>query len=280
MENALRSPQGSSEYYPDLPRLNDYWQQTLGWHPTPDQHQQFRQLYHCVLEGNRQFNLTRITEPTEFWEKHLWDSLRGVQAFASVIGETDETHDSQRSHNETEHSSPISKPLSKMALIDIGTGAGFPGIPVAIAHADVTMTLLDSTQKKVAFLNSILPDLSITNAKPLTGRVEDMGRHPQHRGHYDGALLRAVAPASVCAEYALPLLRQGGHAILYRGQWSDDEAERLQAAVDLLGGAIAQVDAFETPLSHSTRHCIVLEKTAKTPPNFPRAVGIPAKDPL
>ncbi|HHP7244127.1 MAG TPA: 16S rRNA (guanine(527)-N(7))-methyltransferase RsmG, partial [Elainellaceae cyanobacterium] len=267
MENALRSPHGVSGSYPDLPRLDDCWQHTLGWHPTPDQYQQFQQLYHSVLEGNRQFNLTRITEPTEFWEKHLWDSLRGIQSLVSATGDSDpNTQDAEQSCDETEHRSLLSISRPQMTLIDIGTGAGFPGIPVAIAHANMTMTLLDSTQKKIAFLNSILPDLGITTAQTLTGRVEDIGRHPQHRGHYDGALLRAVAPVSVCAEYALPLLKQGGHAILYRGQWSDDEADRLQAAIALLGGAIARVDAFETPLSHSTRHCIVLEKTAKTPP--------------
>ncbi|MGJ3247384.1 MAG: 16S rRNA (guanine(527)-N(7))-methyltransferase RsmG [Elainellaceae cyanobacterium] len=290
MENALRSPHGVSGCHPDLPHFDECWQHTLGWHPTPEQHQQFQQLYHCILEGNRQFNLTRITEPTEFWEKHLWDSLRGLQSLLSVGSSVAEeakqdNQDLEQGHDGMGHYFPCSNSLPEnslpeMALIDIGTGAGFPGIPVAIAHANVTVTLLDSTQKKIAFLNSILPDLGIPTAKTLTGRVEAIGRHPQHREHYDGALLRAVAPASVCAEYALPLLKQGGRAILYRGQWSDDEADRLQSSVELLGGAIARVDAFETPLSQSTRHCIVLEKTAKTPPNFPRAVGIPTKDPL
>jgi len=254
---------------------------------------------------------------------------------------------------------------SPLSVIDIGTGAGFPGIPVAIAFPDATVTLLDSTRKKIAFIDSMLVALKLSNAKTWVERVEQIGQQRQHRGAYDVALLRAVAPATVCAEYALPLLSANGLAILYRGQWTADEETALEGAIAQLGGrlehvaqfttplsqsqlerveqigqqrqhrgaydvallravapatvcaeyalpllsanglailyrgqwtadeetalegAIAQlggrlehVAQFTTPLSQSQRHCLYLRKVAPTPGQFPRAVGVPSQLPL
>ncbi|WP_392481276.1 16S rRNA (guanine(527)-N(7))-methyltransferase RsmG [Nostoc sp. C110] len=240
-----------------LPEMAEIWQQTLNWQPTVQQQAQFQRLYELIIEGNRQLNLTRITDPQEFWEKHLWDSLRGILPLLSG-----------------------NLPLASPNIIDIGTGAGFPGVPVAMTVPNCTITLLDSTQKKITFLDNILTELALTNAKTLVGRAEEIGQYYKHRMAYDIALIRAVGAVSVCAEYTLPLLKQGGLAIIYRGNWTKDETTALQNAVKLLGGVIESIEQFTTPLSHSIRHCVYLRKVATTPIQFPRPIGVPTQKPL
>ncbi|MBC1223163.1 16S rRNA (guanine(527)-N(7))-methyltransferase RsmG [Nostoc sp. UCD121] len=240
-----------------LPKMAEIWQQTLNWQPTVQQQEQFQKLYELILEGNRQLNLTRITDPQEFWEKHLWDSLRGILPVLSG-----------------------NLSLASPTIIDIGTGAGFPGVPVAMTLPNCTITLLDSTQKKITFLDNILTELALTNAKTLVGRAEEIGQYYKHRMAYDIALIRAVGAVSVCAEYTLPLLKQGGLAIIYRGNWTKDETTALQNAVKLLGGVIESIEQFTTPLSHSIRHCVYLRKVATTPVQFPRPIGVPTQKPL
>lgn len=247
-----------------LPEMETMWQQTLGWQPTTEQQQKFQRLYQGILQGNQQQNLTRITEPMDFWEKHLWDSLRAIAPLLS-------------SENPPEMAA-LAIPVH--SVIDIGTGAGFPGVPVAIALPNTRVTLMDSTRKKIAFLNTLITDLEIQNAKTYTGRAEEVGHFPNHREAYDLALLRAVGSPSVCAEYALPFVKKGGFAILYRGHWSEEETEALKNAAAKLGGAIASVAAFTTPITNSVRHCIYLQKIARTPAEFPRTVGLPTQQPL
>lgn len=230
------------------------WQESLPWKPDPEQHRQFQQLYELILAGNRQLNLTRITAPEEFWEKHLWDSLRGIISLLQ----------SPPGHQ----------------VIDIGTGGGFPGIPVAIARPDWQVTLLDSTRKKVAFLHQLILDLGLENVETVCDRAEGAGQNVHHRETYDLALIRAVGPAAVCAEYALPLVKLGGLAVLYRGQWQAADTKALEPVVKLLGGEIEQVEGFKTPLSQSDRHCLSLRKLAPTPMRFPRSSGVPAQQPL
>lgn len=218
-----------------LPEMMDVWQHTLNWQPNAEQQHLFQQLYQAILSGNRQLNLTRITAPMEFWEKHLWDSLRGVAPLLQS-GELPQR------------------------WLDIGTGAGFPGVPVAIAFSQSSITLLDSTRKKINFLETLLAQLDIKNATTLNGRAEAIAMQPQHRENYDVALLRAVAPVHICAEYALPFLKPGGLAILYRGHWTDEEAEALKSAIEDLDGVIDSIEGFTTPISNSVRHCVYLRK--------------------
>lgn len=240
--------------------MADIWQQTLNWQPTTQQQIQFQQLYELILQGNQKLNLTRITEPQEFWEKHLWDSLRGV---APLLNNSNKTINGK-----------------EVSFIDIGTGAGFPGIPVAIAVQQSTITLMDSTQKKMHFITQILPELGLHDVTTITGRVEEIGQNSQYREQYDVALIRAVGNANVCAEYALPLVKKGGLAIIYRGNWSTDEATALTSAVQQLGGAVEHIEKFTTPLTQSIRHCLYLKKVTNTPVKFPRAVGVPSHKPL
>lgn len=240
---------------PKLPEMTDIWQQTLGWQPDAQQQSLFQQLYELIIIGNKQLNLTRITDPQEFWEKHLWDSLRGIKQF-------------------------LGNANKKLAVIDIGTGAGFPGIPTAITVANCTVDLLDSTQKKITFLEKTSAELNLSNVKTIVGRAEEIGQQRTHRGKYDVALIRAVAGATVCAEYALPLLKQNGLAVIYRGTWAPEENLALENAVEELGGVIENVEEFTTPLTNSIRHCIYLRKVSQTPAKYPRAVGVPTQRPL
>jgi 16S rRNA (guanine527-N7)-methyltransferase len=219
-----------------LPINIEIWQETLGWSPNGEQLQLFEQLYLEIIEGNKLLNLTRITEPKEFWEKHLWDSLICIKPFLL-----------------TENNANIN-------VIDIGTGAGFPGIPVAITLPNMQVKLLDSTGKKITFINSLIEKLNLKNTSTLLGRAEELGQNKQHREQYDLALIRAVGQPSLCAEYAIPLIKKSGLVILYRGQWSKEESESLAQTGEKLGFQIDSVKKLETPLTNSTRHGIYLRK--------------------
>jgi 16S rRNA (guanine527-N7)-methyltransferase len=208
---------------PVLPEMNELWQQTLNWLPDESQQQQFQRLYKLIIEGNRSLNLTRITEPIEFWEKHLWDSLRGIARLLPS------------NHNS-------------------GEICEFPVLP------QLSVTLLDSTRKKIDFLETILPSLAIKNAVTLLGRSNEIVREPHHKAAYDIAFLRAVGAASVCAKYALPFLKNGGLAVLYRGNWTVEEEAELQSAIEPLSATVESVEVFTTPVSQSVRHCVYLRK--------------------
>ncbi|MFN5953906.1 MAG: 16S rRNA (guanine(527)-N(7))-methyltransferase RsmG [Dolichospermum sp.] len=242
----------------NLPKMAEIWQKTLNWQPTNLQENQFQQLYQLIIAGNRQINLTRITEPEEFWEKHLWDSLRGIAPKQIFIPGIDKGK----------------------RIIDIGTGAGFPGLPIALIFPNSQVTLLDSTGKKINFIETVLSALALNNAKTLLGRAEEIGQQYEHRQNYDVAVIRAVGNVSVCAEYSLPLVRKGGLAIIYRGSWSEAENESLETAVEQLGGVVELIEEFATPLSNSMRHCLYLRKVTNTPISFPRGVGIPSQKPI
>ncbi|AFY54023.1 16S rRNA m(7)G-527 methyltransferase [Rivularia sp. PCC 7116] len=243
--------------------MMDIWEQTLNWQPSIQEQNQFQRLYELIIEANRQLNLTRITNPEDFWEKHLWDSLRGIKFLISASKIKGQAEDKET-----------------IKIIDLGTGAGFPGIPVAITVPNCTLNLVDSTKKKVNFIDGILPKLNLNNVKATTCRAEEIGRDSEHRESYDMALIRAVATASTCAEYTLPLLKQGGLAVVYRGSWTEKENIDTINAVEKLGGKIESIEQFNTPLSNGDRHCLYLRKVASTPEKFPRAVGVPARNPL
>ena len=243
-----------------LPINGSRRQGTLQWQPSEEQLALFERLYQGNVEGTRQVNLTRITAPVEFWEKHLWDSLSGLAPWY-------------------EPEKPEWLPTVKR-VIDIGTGGGFPGLPVAIARPRWQVTLLDSTRKKITFLETLCEQLGLANTDCVADRAEAAGRKPNHRAQYDLAMVRAVGPASTCAEYALPLLKKSGFAILFRGQWTDQEEELFIGALETLGGELVAICPWETPLTQGIRHCLYVKKVEKTDQAFPRQTGIPAKHPL
>jgi 16S rRNA (guanine527-N7)-methyltransferase len=239
-----------------LPEMTAQWQETLSWQPDAMQQATFELLYQEMIRVNSQFNLTRITEPTEFWEKHLWDSLRGISPWLQTVAD------------------------SPWECLDIGTGGGFPGLPIAIVRPDWRVTLLDSTRKKITFIEQMIDRLGLSNAGGIVDRVEQLGHNSSHREAYDLATIRAVASASVCAEYAMPMIKVGGKAILYRGQWSEEEDQALKTVVEQLGSAVELVERFTTPLSRSARTCIVLSKIKSVGSEFPRPIGLAVQAPL
>lgn len=251
-----------------LPNRSEVWLQSLGWQPTPEQEQQFERLFQQIVQANRQLNLTRITDPTDFWEKHLWDSLVGIAPWLPTESSI------QRQNG---FSIDSSQPLK---VIDIGTGGGFPGLPIAIIKPSWHITLLDSTQKKLMFLQQVTAELGLENVETCCDRAENLGQQSPYRESFDLAVIRAVGPASVCAEYALPLLALQGYAVLYRGQWTTEEQDSLVAAVSKLGGKLVTVSPVKMPHSQGIRHCIYLRKIETTGPKFPRRVGVPARKPL
>ena len=248
----------------------------MHWQPDEGHLLEFQSLYEGILQGNQSLNLTRITAPDEFWEKHLWDSLRAITPLLSqASGSTSESVSSP-----TTGMVPSEGENGSVRAIDIGTGAGFPGLPVAIACPEWQVTLLDSTRKKITFLQGLINQLGMENAQAIVGRVEEIGRSREHRERYDFAFARAIGPTMVCAEYALPLVKVGGVAVLYRGHWTEEEAQVVSVGVEQLGGIVDFVEKFTTPLTDSVRTCVYLRKVAPTGSEFPRAVGIPAQNPL
>ncbi|MFN5516601.1 MAG: 16S rRNA (guanine(527)-N(7))-methyltransferase RsmG [Cyanobacteriota bacterium] len=226
------------------------------WLPRLERGQAWEKLYDCLLAANESFNLTRITAPQEFVEKHLWDSLAGVLSLPELA-------QAQQSR-----------------AIDIGTGAGFPAFPLALTWPQWSITALDSTRKKVTFIETTAQTLGLTQLAALTGRAETLGQAPEHRETYDLALIRAVAESRVCAEYVLPFLKLGGWAVLYRGQTREDELAALAPVAKLLGGNIQTVVSLKTPLTQAERQFIYLHKVSPTPEVYPRATGLPRRYPL
>ncbi len=244
---------------PKLLAMLEVWQNTLNWQPSKFQQQKFQELYETILIGNQQQNLTRITAPEDFWEKHLWDSISGI----APLLKTDS----------------IALPKN-VQIIDVGTGAGFPGLPIAIAFPQWKITLLDSTRKKIAFLDKAIAKLQLHNTRTLLGRAEAVAKESEHREKYDLALIRAVGQPSVCVEYILPLVKVGGLGILYRGYWEEQDTLNLESALSELGSKIKSIQLRETPISKGVRNCIYILKTTPTQAKYPRAIGTPHQQPL
>lgn len=235
-----------------LPTYEQLWQNTSNWIPSPKQQQLFQELYNEILAINQHLNLTRITTTEEFWEKNLWDSLAPI----------------------------VEYDLTDKKIIDIGTGGGFPGLPIAMAFPEVKLTLMDSVAKKIKFINEFSQKLNLKNIETLVNRVEIIGQDQNHRKQYDFALIRAVAEISVCLEYSLPLLKIGGIAILYRGNLTEEERAITEKIAYKLGGKVVKITNKNTPIQNHIRHCIYIEKVKLTSKKYPRGVGKPVTLPL
>lgn len=211
----------------------------------------FEDYASLLMEENKKYNLTSITKPQEVAEKHFLDSLL-------ICGEIDN--------------------YSNMMLIDIGSGAGFPGLPIKIYRPDLIILLVDAVRKKVEFMRKVISGLALTGVEAVHGRAEELAAI--HRERYDVAVSRAVAEMRVLVEYALPFVKPGGIFIATKGPGITGEMEQAGHAIDVLGGRVEYIREQKLPVSGDPRVIIVVRKVRPTPVKYPRKAGKPKKDPL
>ena len=213
--------------------------------------EKFYKYMQLLLEWNEKINLTAITDPNEVILKHFVDSL---------------TINKYIKDNST--------------IIDIGTGAGFPGIPLKIIREDLQITLVDSLNKRIKFLEEVIEKLELKNIKPIHARAEELGKNIKYREKFDYATSRAVANLSTLSEYLIPLVKIQGKIISMKGSEVEKELIDSKNAISVLGGKILKIDEFNLPSSDIKRNVIIMEKVKNTPNKYPRKAGTPAKDPI
>lgn len=225
----------------------------LGVTLTDQQIKQFLIYYEMLTEWNEKMNLTAITEYDEVLKKHFIDSVSLIKAYD----------------------------VSKTAkVIDVGTGAGFPGLALKIAYPNLQVTLLDSLNKRIQFLNTVIEKLCLEEVETIHGRAEDLARPGKLREQFDLCVSRAVSNLSTLSEYCLPFVKTGGQFISYKSEKISEETEAAGKAISLLGGRIMKQVEFQLPDSDIYRNLFVIEKIKETPGKYPRKAGLPAKEPI
>jgi len=214
--------------------------------------EKFSTYTRLLLEWNEKVNLTAVTEEREIIVKHYLDSL-SLGSLAEFDGKR---------------------------MIDVGTGAGFPGIPLKICYENLDVTLLDSLEKRVRFLDVVIDALSLKNIRAVHGRAEEYGIKPEYREKYDYAVARAVAGLPVLCEYCLPFVRTGGLFIAMKGPSVEEELQEAGKAISVLGGELVGVRKFVLPFSDYERSVVLIKKCRHTPAGYPRKSGKPTKSPL
>ena len=225
----------------------------LGIKQDQNQLERFHKFYQLLIEWNKVMNLTGITEYEDVVEKHFVDSLSIIKAI-----------DLTRIHT----------------VIDVGTGAGFPGIPLKIAFPHLRVVLLDSLNKRIKFLDEVISQLGLTEIRTIHGRAEEYARKEEYREQFDLCVSRAVSNLSTLSEYCLPYIQVGGIFVPYKSGEIDDEVEQSKKAVRILGGNIKEVMKFELPGTDIHRSFVLIHKEQHTQKKYPRKAGIPAKEPL
>lgn len=236
-----------------MKELAQYARHLFGVSLSPGQVKAFEIYERELIEWNSRMNLTAIDQSPEIRTKHFLDSL-------SILCLMQD------------------KPMDR--VIDVGTGAGFPGLPLKIAQPSIQLTLVDSVGKKVEFCRHIVNTLSLEGVQVIQERAELLGQLPEHREKYDWALARAVAIMPVLAEYLLPLVKVGGRMVAMKGESGPAEAQEAQRALHLLGGGLTKVRKVELPGVADERYLILVQKQAATPKKYPRQIGRPSKKPL
>lgn len=220
---------------------------------TSEQVEQFQIYYEFLVEKNKVMNLTAITEYEEVVQKHFVDSISLVNAI------------------------DVS---SYISLIDVGTGAGFPGIPLKIVFPHLNIVLLDSLNKRILFLNEVIEKLHLQNIRAIHSRAEDAAKNKEYREQFDLCVSRAVANLSSLSEYCLPFVKKGGLFVSYKSSNVDDEIVDAKKAFFLLGGKYVEKKEFNLPDSDIGRSLVVIKKEKTTPSKYPRKAGLPSKEPL
>ncbi|PLR94034.1 16S rRNA (guanine(527)-N(7))-methyltransferase RsmG [Bacillus sp. T33-2] len=214
---------------------------------------QFDQYYHTLVEWNEKMNLTAITEKPDVYLKHFYDSITAAFYF------------------------DFNQPFK---ICDVGAGAGFPSIPIKIAFPELRVTIVDSLNKRISFLEHLAKTLELSNVSFIHDRAETFGKNPDHREQYDIVMARAVARMSVLSELCLPLVKPGGVFIAMKGVQGKEELEAGRKAIDVFGGKIAEVHSFKLPVEESERNILILKKQKPTPKQYPRKPGTPNKMPI
>lgn len=220
------------------------------------QMEQFFQYYEMLIEWNRVMNLTSITEMRQVIFKHFIDSLSLVKAVPELNND------------------------ASFKIIDLGTGAGFPGIPLKLAFPENKILLLDSLGKRIKFLDEVIISLKLSNIMTVHCRAEDLGHDKNHREKYDFCVSRAVANLSTLSEYCLPFVRPGGCFISYKSGTIEDELDQAKHAINILGGQTEQIITFQLPDSGDGRSLVVIRKKNFCSDKYPRKAGMPGKEPL
>ena len=218
---------------------------------TDEQISKFYKYMELLVDWNNKMNLTAITEPNDIILKHFIDS---------ITIENSIKNDSK--------------------VIDVGTGAGFPGIPLSIIRNDLKISLMDSLNKRINFLDEVIKENCLNNVDTIHSRADELGRNKDYREQFDVATSRAVASLDVLLEYMLPFVKVGGYCICMKGSNIDEELENSKKALTLLNGKIENIIKFELPESDYGRNIIVVKKTASTPGRYPRKPGTPSKEPI
>ena len=235
----------------EFKKLMNFYANKINIMFTEEQIIQFYKYMNLLIEWNKKINLTSIEEPQEIILKHFIDSL---------------TINSYIEDNQT--------------LVDVGTGAGFPGIPIKIYRPNVKIVLVDSLNKRINFLNEVIKELNLKDIETVHSRVEDFGKNSKYRESFDIVTARAVSNLAVLSEYLVPLTKIGGNCICMKGNEIEEECNNAKNAIKILGGKISKIDTFKLPESNISRNIIVIQKTNKTPNKYPRKAGIQSKEHL
>ena len=223
----------------------------LGVRFSVEQMEQFYKYMNLLIEWNEKMNLTAIIEPSEIILKHFIDSITILKDIKD--GST---------------------------LVDVGTGAGFPGIPLSIMNPTLKITLVDSLNKRLIFLQEVIKELNLKNVELIHARAEEFGKNKKYREKFDIATSRAVANLATLSEYLLPLVKINGQAISMKAGNASQEIEEAQKAIKTLGGHINRIDEFYLPQTDIARTIIIIDKIKETPNQYPRKAGTPSKEPI